>query len=58
MSEVKIDLYEINFDSIAQCLNMLRNVRVYYAMSEVKVDTHTKFVGPTTIGFAFTALKV
>ena len=40
MYEVKIDPYELNFGSIAQCLNMLRNVQVYCAMSEVKVDPH------------------
>ncbi len=27
-------------ESIAQCLNVLRNVRVYYAMSGVKVDLY------------------
>ena len=38
MSEVKIDPCENFFESIAQCLNVLRNVRMYYAMSGVKVD--------------------
>ncbi len=40
MSEVKIDPCEKEFESIAQCLNVLRNVRVYYAMSGVKVDPY------------------
>ncbi len=38
MSMVNIDRPKINVDGIAQHLNVLRNVQVYCAMSEVKGD--------------------
>ncbi len=38
MSKIKIDPYNLSFDSIVQCPNVLRNVNVYCAMSKIKVN--------------------
>ncbi len=37
--DVDVNVFDVNFDSIAQCLNVLRNVQVYSVMSGVKSDT-------------------
>ncbi len=49
MSTVKIDPFKINFESIAQCLNVLRNVHVYCAMSLRSRLTPMKWILPVTL---------